>query len=110
MTANAIEIQGTLREDGTLLLDEKPKLPPGRVMVTVRPAAGSVVEQFRQLLDSIRAAQQARGHIPRSAEEIDSERRSLRSEMDQEIEEAGRLQEESRRLRQQALADEGKPS
>jgi hypothetical protein len=35
MTTSAIEVQGTLREDGTLLLDEKLNLPPGRVKVTV---------------------------------------------------------------------------
>ena len=26
-----VEVQGTLREDGTLVLDHKPELPPGRV-------------------------------------------------------------------------------
>jgi hypothetical protein len=36
MTTSVIEIQGTLREDGTLLLDEKLNLPPGRVKVTVQ--------------------------------------------------------------------------
>ena len=43
MTTNAIEIQGTLREDGTLVLDRKPDVPPGRVGVVLQalpPAAG----------------------------------------------------------------------
>ena len=110
MTTPSIEIQGTLREDGTLVLNEKPAIRPGRVRVTVRPETESSVDQFHQLLQSIRNAQSARGHVPRSVEEIDSERRSLRAEMDKEIEEAGRLQEESRRLRQQALAKEGTSS
>jgi hypothetical protein len=107
MTTNAIEVQATLREDGTLLPDEKLNLPPGRVRLTVRPAAEAAVAQFQQLLHSIRAAQQARGHVPRSAAEIEQDRRTLQAEMDKEIEEAGRLQEESRRLRQQALEEGG---
>lgn len=37
MSTNAIEVQGTLREDGTLELDNKPNLPAGRVKVTVEP-------------------------------------------------------------------------
>jgi hypothetical protein len=108
MTAKAVEVQGTLHEDGTLVLDDKPNLPPGRVRVIVQPLVESAVTRFQQLLRSIWDAQTARGHVPRSAEEIDRERRALREEMDREIENAGRLQEESRRLRQQSLADEGK--
>ncbi len=30
-------IGGTIQPDGTLVLDEKPSLPPGRVHVVVRP-------------------------------------------------------------------------
>jgi hypothetical protein len=36
MTPNAVKVQGTLREDGTLLLDDKLNLPPGRVKDTVQ--------------------------------------------------------------------------
>lgn len=31
------EIQGTLTPDGTLILDERPNVPAGRVRVTVQP-------------------------------------------------------------------------
>ena len=31
-------IEGTLKPDGTLELDEKPSLPPGRVTVILQPA------------------------------------------------------------------------
>lgn len=31
-------IQGTLKPDGTLELDEKPNLPPGRVTIVLQPA------------------------------------------------------------------------
>jgi hypothetical protein len=110
MTTTAIEILGTLQPNGTLVLDEKPALPPGRVRVTIRTKVESAVDQFHQLLCSIRDAQRARGQISRSVEEIDSARRALRVEMDREIEEAGRLQEESRWLRQKALTEQGKSS
>src|SRR5262249_28895199 len=91
-------VQGTLRPDGTLVLDEKPTLSPGRVVVTLLPADGP----FWQRMQAIWEAQKARGHVPRSREEIDAELRQLDEEMEQEIEEAIRLQEESRRLRLQA--------
>lgn len=38
MTATEIVVGGTLRPDGTLELDEKLALPPGRVTVTLRPS------------------------------------------------------------------------
>ena len=37
MSLNTIVVEGTLKADGTLELDEKPNLPPGRVSVTVVP-------------------------------------------------------------------------
>ena len=36
MSAQMI-VQGTLKSDGTLELEQKPKLSPGRVRVTVEP-------------------------------------------------------------------------
>lgn len=36
MSQNVIVIQGTLTADGTIQLDEKPNLPPGRVQVVVQ--------------------------------------------------------------------------
>ncbi len=37
MSTHVIEIQGSLHSDGTLVLDEKPNMPPGRVKVIVQP-------------------------------------------------------------------------
>ncbi len=74
MTTNAIEIQGTLREDGTLLLDQKPDLPPGRVKVTVAPAnpAEDTANDVVAVLERIHTAQALRGYVPPSMEEIDA--------------------------------------
>jgi hypothetical protein len=78
----AIEIQGTLREDGTLVLDEKPNLPPGRVKVTVQlatPVEGDANDVIA-VLKRIHAAQALRGYVPRSAEEIDADLATMRDD------------------------------
>jgi hypothetical protein len=74
MTGNAVEVQGILCDDGTLVLDERPNLPPGRVKVLVRPAntAEGTLNDVIEVLDRIHAAQKMRGHVPRSVEEIDA--------------------------------------
>ena len=40
MSSSEVVIEGTLKPDGTLELDEKPSLPPGRVTVVVRQEGG----------------------------------------------------------------------
>jgi hypothetical protein len=101
MNTNALEIQGTLREDGTLLLDQKPNLPPGRVKVTVQPAntAKDNVNDTITVLARIHAAQALRGHVPRSVEEIDADLADSRddSERSRMIEQ---IQEECQRERE----------
>ena len=39
MNQDMVEVQGTLQADGTLVLDEKPNLAPGRVDVVLRKVA-----------------------------------------------------------------------
>jgi hypothetical protein len=80
MTTNAIEIQGTLREDGTLVLDDKPNLPPGRVKVIVEPVPDITQTDVWQVLERIWAGQRARGHVPRTREQIDAELEAARQE------------------------------
>jgi hypothetical protein len=41
MILNETVIEGTLKPDGTLELDQKPDLPPGRVKVVLRQEAAS---------------------------------------------------------------------
>ena len=103
MSLDTVEVHGTLQPDGTLRLDRRPDLPPGRVRVTLQPVAPAPQgDAFWATLRAIWDGQAARGHVPRTTDAIDAERRALREEVDQEIEEAIRLQEESRRLRGQA--------
>ncbi len=64
-------------------------------------------DPFFDMLKGIWAARTQAGLTPRSVEEVEAQRRRLRDEADQEITEAGRLQEECRRLREEAEASAG---
>jgi hypothetical protein len=101
MTTHAVEIQGTLREDGTLVLDQKPNLPPGRVKVTVEPVLDLTQTDVWQVLERIWAGQRARGHVPRTREEIDAELEAARQEDEERMQELERIHEECERHRQQ---------
>lgn len=95
-------VQGTLRADGTLHLDKKPTLPPGRVQVILQPLPDLPEgDPFWDMMQAIWAGQQARGHVPRSVEEVEAERRELREGWEKRQAAIERLQEESRRLREQ---------
>jgi hypothetical protein len=61
-----------LKPDGTLELDEKPSLAPGRVRVTlVNISAGSPkTHGLADTIDEIRRSQQARGYTGRTPEEM----------------------------------------
>lgn len=107
MSVKQIEMTGTVRPDGVLELDGPVALGPGRVTVTVRPVQEQQPElpkddPFWQMMRSIWDGQQARGHIPRSAEEIDAEVRESREGWDERQRGIEQLQEESRRSREQA--------
>jgi hypothetical protein len=66
-------IEGTLKPDGTLELDEKPSLGPGRVKVALQPAqAGAPGPGLAEVLDEIHRGQHARGFQGRSPDEIET--------------------------------------
>jgi hypothetical protein len=69
-----VVIEGTLKPDGTLQLDQKPSLAPGRVKVILQPAPAGTLPQrgLADVIDEIRQSQQARGFPGRSAEEIEA--------------------------------------
>src|SRR5947199_9515119 len=100
MPPNAVELQGTLREDGTLVLDDKPNLPPGRVKVTVEPVPDLTQTDVWQVLERIWAGQRARGHIPRSREEIDAELEASRQEDEERMQALERIHQECQQARQ----------
>jgi len=97
-----LSMQGTVRADGTLELDEKVSMPVGRVLVTVQPVVQpSVDDPFWQRMEQIWAGQRARGHVPRTKEEIDAVLRELDEDAEVEIQAAERLSQECRLAREQ---------
>jgi hypothetical protein len=101
-----ITLQGTLKPDGTLELDQKVPMPEGRVLVTVQSVAVPEREDlFWQKLAGIWAARAGSS----STNALAAERPLLRDGMDDEIQEAIQLQNDCRRNRQQA-ADSLEPT
>jgi hypothetical protein len=96
-----IVIEGTVQPDGTLVLDEPTKLPAGRVQVIVQPLPSLPQgDPFWDMIQSIWAGQKARGFVPRSAEQVEAERRETREHWEERLQAIERLREESRRLRE----------
>jgi len=98
----AIVVQGVVRPDGTLQLAEKLTLPAGRVQVVVQPLPDLASDPFWQSMESIWTGQAARGHVPRTEEAVESERRTVREEIEEEIQDAMRIQDECRQARDRA--------
>jgi len=100
MGATHVVVEGTLNPDGSLELDRKLNLPPGRVQLIVQPLPELPKDDpFWEMMERIWAARAAAGLSPRSTEDVETQRKALREEVEREIERAGRLQEESGRLR-----------
>lgn len=62
-------VQGTIKPDGSLELNQSPNLPPGPVVVTVQPVTAPQ-RGLADVIDSIRQSQQARGFQGRTDQEI----------------------------------------
>ena len=87
---------GTLRADGTIVLDEKPALPPGRVRLRVEPLPGEAApEDTLAVLQHIWAENRSLGLQPRTKEEIDADIQALRDEWEEHQQAFDRLHEEA---------------
>jgi hypothetical protein len=84
MNLNAIVVQGTLKVDGTLELDEKPTLAPGRVYVTLQPVLVDSKPQggLAETINEIRQYQQARGYRGNTPEETARDEDQRRADED----------------------------
>jgi len=96
MANEPIEVNGILREDGTVVLDRKVGLPPGPVRVRIVPNEALAQTPVWQTLQGIWAEQRAQGRTPRSAEEIDADVAAMREGDEERIEAIERLAEECR--------------
>lgn len=84
LSETSATVSGTLNGDGSLVLDERLPLPPGRVQVTVQPEARpKQPSSMMETLKRIWADQDAHGYVPRSGEEMDAQLRELRDEWDE---------------------------
>ena len=104
MAAPSREVLGTIRADGSLELDEKLSLPPGRVKVRVEatPATpAQPTEGLVEFVERVRREMEAAGSHFMNDEEVSAWIEELRSE-DDRIEEAYR-QAEEQRCRQEHL-------
>ena len=99
MGLTQVEVQGTLQPDGTLVLDEKPNLPPGKVRVVLQSRAevGSPQESLLDFVQRVQRESVARGHRFLSDAELAAWIDELRAD-DDRIEQAYRIAEEHRRL------------
>lgn len=65
-------LTGTLRGDQTVTLDEALPLKSGKVRLTLELLRSEPQRPYRDVLASIRERQRARGHQPRTREEVDA--------------------------------------
>jgi hypothetical protein len=70
-------LTGTLRDELTVALDEALPLKSGRVRLTLEAVGPEPQKHYQEVLADIRRRQRARGHQPRTREEVDA---SLASE------------------------------
>lgn len=83
--------EGTLQPDGvTVLLDQKAKVPPGRVSVLVQVLPPPPKETMLEVLERIDRERQERGHRQMTEEEMNADMAAARAE-DDEYEERWRL-------------------
>ena len=75
---NAYIVTGTLTDAKTVQLDEALPVSGGKVRVILEPSLPSQGSSFMEAMEQIWAAQRARGHVPRSREEIDAQIREER--------------------------------
>jgi hypothetical protein len=102
MNVTEVVLQGTLKADGTLELDEKPNLPPGRVRITLAPQtpADQPGESVWSVLERIWAERKALGLPGRTREEIDAEINASRDEWEERMEELERIHDLARQAKE----------
>ncbi len=110
MSLNEMVIEGTLKPDGTLELDEKPNLPAGRVTVVLRQDAETVLpndDPFWQRMQAMWAIPKAVGTASDGGANSLAELHKMREEWDEHQQDIERLQDECRNAR--PAPEESKP-
>ena len=101
MNETPLTVQGTIRPDGQLELDEPLPLAAGRAEVTVRPLqAPPKPDRFWKMMEGIWSDLRAGGRQPRTREQIDADIQALREEAEEEMQAIERLHEACRAAHQ----------
>lgn len=66
-------VTGTLTDDHTVTLDESLPMAQGKVRLSVEPITTTPKRSHDEMIAEIWARQKARGHQPRTREEIDAD-------------------------------------
>src|SRR5437016_2231359 len=83
MSLTEIVLQGTLKPDGTLELDQKPNLSPGRVMVVLRQESQAAPQEgWWPYLQRVRAEREAAGYHFMNEAEMEAHIQWLREDED----------------------------
>jgi hypothetical protein len=91
VNVSQVLVKGTLKADGSLELDERPSLPPGRVHVIVMPEpVPAVKEDTWSILERIWRERHEQGMRGRTADEVDVEIKILRNELEEHLEQLDR--------------------
>ena len=101
--ATEVVLRGAVDEDGYLVLDGKPGLPPGRVEVIVRPVEDAPLESsgLLDVLEPIWAELDAGGAKRRTIEEAVADVRALRDEWEVRQEKLEEFREQVRARRRE---------
>jgi hypothetical protein len=101
MSVTEIVVEGTLKADGTLELDQKLSLPAGRVQVIVVPLPELPSDDpFWQMMQVIQERRRKAGIQARKVEEVEAERRTVREEWEERMRRLDVIREEAGRLRE----------
>src|SRR5579872_2599379 len=96
MSSPKVELEGTLERDGIIRLDRKPDMAVGRVRVIIeRLPFDPETDPFLKALREIHEAQRARGHVPRTKEEIDAQLREMDEADEERMRRIEKIHEES---------------
>jgi hypothetical protein len=103
MSLTEIIVQGTLNPDGTLELDQKPNLSPGRVTVVLRQATepASPAEGWWPYMQRVRAEREAAGYHFMNETEMEAHLLWLRDD-EERIDRIYREMDEQRRQQEQS--------
>ena len=104
MAAAIVETSGIVRPDGTLELDHKLTVPPGRVKVRLEPVETPTAptETLIEFVDRTRRELAAAGHKFMNDEEVTAWIEELRADDDRLEEIYRQAEEEERRLEQRS--------